>query len=110
MDECLVVSFCALVLRRLSAVTGPPLPAGDLAGGNILLTADDSQPHGFSCKVRNRQPAGAALQTVKMPSRGCPACAGRTTGRVALWVALVFALQAGFTHTCRLLTLGCHGA
>ena len=25
--------------------------AGDLAGGNILLTSDDSQPHGFSCKV-----------------------------------------------------------
>ena len=29
------------------------LAIGDLAGGNILLTADDSQPHGFSCKVCN---------------------------------------------------------
>lgn len=25
--------------------------AGDLTGGNILLTHDDEQPHGFSCKV-----------------------------------------------------------
>ena len=24
---------------------------GDLCGGNVLLTSDDSQPHGFSCKV-----------------------------------------------------------
>lgn len=49
-----VAAVLATALQLASALTylhDQDVIHGDLAGGNILLTSDDSQPHGLSCKV-----------------------------------------------------------
>jgi len=46
-----VVTTAAQLASGLTYLHDHDIIHGDLCGGNILLTCDDDQPHGFSCKV-----------------------------------------------------------
>lgn len=46
-----VVTTAAQLASGLTYLHDHDIIHGDLCGGNILLTGDEDQPHGFSCKV-----------------------------------------------------------